>query len=172
MISIIAGTNRPDNNSVIVAKACLDYFLKRGIEAQILSLSSLPENFVFSEMYQPHSSHYKLIVDQYISSAEKFLFIIPEYNGGFPGILKAFIDSLDYLTLKGKKSGLIGVASGHAGALRPLDHFTDVLHHLKVEVFSNKPKLSNVESLISNHSLTDKESLKKISEFIDELILF
>ncbi len=69
----------------------------------------------------------------------------------------------------GKKAGLIGVASGHAGALRPLDHFTHILHHLKMEVLSSKPKLSNVDSLITDNQLSDKVSLKKISEFIENI---
>jgi len=172
MITVISGTNRPDSNSIIVAEACCEILLNRGIESQLLSLRSIPEDFLFTEMFQEHSANYKVLVNQFISGADKFIFIIPEYNGGFPGILKAFIDSLDYRTLKGKKTGLIGVASGHAGALRPLDHFTDILHHLNMEVLSTKPKFSNIENLIIENKLTDLESIKKLTEFTENIILF
>ena len=169
MITVISGTNRPDSNSLIVAKSCIDLLADKSIDAQLFSLASLKDDFLFTEMYNEHSINYKVIIDQYISSAEKFIFIIPEYHGGFPGILKAFMDTLDHRSLMGKKAGLIGVASGHAGALRPLDHFTHILHHLKMEVLSSKPKLSNVDSLITDNQLSDKVSLKKISEFIENI---
>ncbi len=106
MITVISGTNRPNSKSNIVAKYCCDILINKNIESQFLSLSSLPNDFMFSEMYQKHSVNYELLIDKYISKAQKFIFVIPEYNGSFPGVLKAFMDSLDYLSLKGKKRDL------------------------------------------------------------------
>ena len=169
MLTVISGTNRPDSNSIIIANSCLELLNKQNIESQLFSLQSLKQDFVFTEMYNEHSLSYKQMVKQYISNADKFIFVIPEYHGGFPGILKSFMDTLDYRSLAGKKAGLVGVASGHAGALRPLDHFTHILHHLKMEVLSSKPKLSNVDDLITDNKLTDTESLKKISAFIENI---
>ena len=82
------------------------------------------------------------------------------------------MDTLNYQSLEGKKAGLIGVSSGHAGALRPLDHFTHILHHLKMEVLSSKPKLSHVDKLIKDKKLADAESLKKISALIERIETF
>ena len=31
-----------------------------------------------------------------MSQSEKFVFIVPEYNGSFPGVLKTFIDGLAF----------------------------------------------------------------------------
>ena len=57
-----------------------------------------------------------------------------------------------------KKAALVGVSSGHAGALRPLDQFTSVLHYLQVEVYSGKPKLSSIEALLDDDKLNDEEA--------------
>ena len=172
MITVFSGTNRPDSNSIIVANTCCELLSEKGIETQLFSLQSLKNDFVFTEMFNEYSIAYKELIDKYISGADKFVFVIPEYHGGFPGILKSFMDTLDHQSLKGKKTGLIGVSSGHAGALRPLDHFTHILHHLKMEVLSTKPKLSNIDNLIIDNKLADKEALKKVSEFINNIILF
>ena len=172
MLTVISGTNRPDSNSIIIANSCLELLKKQNVETQLFSLRSLKEDFVFKEMYDGHSASYKEIVSKYIANADKFIFVIPEYHGGFPGILKSFMDTLDYRSLAGKKAGLVGVASGHAGALRPLDHFTHILHHLKMEVLSAKPKLSNVHELIKDNKLTDTESLNKIAAFVESIKVF
>ena len=103
---------------------------------------------------------------------EKIVFIIPEYNGSFPGVLKAFIDSLDHLSMAGKKACLIGLSSGHAGALRALDHFTAVLHHLKVEVYSDKPKLSGIDKLINENQINDEKTIKRLGDVLDGFMKF
>jgi len=172
MLTVISGTNRPDSNSKIVANSCIELLNQQNIEAQLFSLESLEKDFVFDEMYNEHSSAYKQVVSKYVSKANKFIFVIPEYHGGFPGVLKSFMDTLNYQSLEGKKAGLIGVSSGHAGALRPLDHFTHILHHLKMEVLSSKPKLSHVDKLIKDKKLADAESLKKISALIERIETF
>ena len=106
------------------------------------------------------------------TSFKKFVFVIPEYNGSFPGVLKAFIDSLDFLKLSGKKAALIGLSSGHAGGLRALDHFTEILHHLKIEVYSDKPKLSGIEKLIDDTQLIDDKSIERLKKMLGNFIEF
>ena len=79
MITVISGTNRPNSNSLIVAKSCIDLLANKSIDAQLFSLASLKDDFLFTEMYNEHSINYKAIIDQYISSTEKFIFIISRY---------------------------------------------------------------------------------------------
>jgi NAD(P)H-dependent FMN reductase len=93
------------------------------------------------------------------------VFIIPEYNGSFPGILKAFIDCVPPRFFHGKKAGLVGVSSGHAGSLRSMDQFTNVLNYLQVSVLHSKPKLSGIEKIIdSERELNDSETINRLRE--------
>ena len=172
MISIISSTNRKKSNSVKVAKTCQNIFNKNGVESDILSLENLPEDFIFNNSYGNSTPDYLELTAKYMSEAQKIIFIIPEYNGSYPGVLKAFIDSLDHLSMAGKKSCLIGLSSGHSGALRALDHFTCVLHHLKIEVFSNKPKLSGIEKLIDETEIVDQQTIKRLESMLKEFMNF
>ena len=86
-------------------------------------------------MYQEQSSEFKDQVSQYIHKADKIIFIVPEYHGSYPGNVEGFLDAISAEDIMDKKTMLIGVASGHAGGIRPIGHLTEVLHHLRAEVF-------------------------------------
>ena len=82
------------------------------------------------------------------------------------------MDAMSSKDVMDKKAMLVGVASGHAGGLRPLSHFTDVLHHLRVEVFSRKPKLSNVDKLLDKNGINDEKTLSNLKSQIELFIKF
>ena len=164
MITIISGTNRSNSNSLKVSGLCNDILQATGAESQIFSLEDLKKDFLFSEMYQEQSLEFKNQVTQFIHEAEKIIFVVPEYHGSYPGVLKVFLDAISAEDIMDKKIMLVGVASGHAGGIRPLGHLTEVLHHLRAEVFSRKPKLSYIERLIDPDGRFDektKQNLKK-----------
>ena len=95
MITIISGTNRPHSNTLKLAKYYQKSLLKRGQESQLFSLEALPDTIIKTDLYGKRSEAFKPIQEM-MSSTEKFLFIIPEYNGSFPGVLKTFIDACDF----------------------------------------------------------------------------
>ncbi|MCT4580544.1 MAG: NAD(P)H-dependent oxidoreductase [Flavobacteriales bacterium] len=169
MITIIAGTNRPDSNSERIANF---YHHLLPDESQVLALKDLPRDFVYADTYGDGSDAFNAIVDSNIIKADKFIFIIPEYNGGFPGVLKAFIDAVHPKHFNDKKAALVGLSSGHSGALRPMDQFSDILHYLKVEVLSAKPKLSGIENLITDNQLTDERAIGLLKDQIDRFAKF
>jgi len=167
MVTIISGTNRSKSNSLKVAKICNEILEDKGIYSQVYSLESLSNDFLFSEMYQDHSENFKKTIAQYIHSAEKIIFVVPEYHGSYSGALKVFLDAISSDDIMDKKTMLVGVASGHAGGIRPLGHLTDVLHHLRAEVFSRKPKLSYIDQLIDDKGEFDQKTVKKLSGNIE-----
>lgn len=169
MITIIAGTNRPDSNSERIAKFYNDLIPE---ESQVLSLKDLPRDFVYADTYGEGSDAFNSIVDSNVIHADKFIFIIPEYNGGFPGVLKAFIDAVHPKHFNDKKAALVGISSGHSGASRPMDQFSDILHYLKVEVLSAKPKLSGIENLITDDKLTDERAIGLLKDQIERFAKF
>ena len=95
MITIISGTNRPENLSLRVSMAIAELLTSMEIEAQILDLQKLPKDFVFrNDVFGNPDPGFSAIVDQFISTANRFVFVVPEYNGSFPGVCKAFIDAV------------------------------------------------------------------------------
>ena len=67
----------------------------------------------------------------------------------------------------------MGVASGRAGNLRGLGHLTDVLHHLRIEVFSLQVPLSKIEGLLDEkNELTDESTLQVLKAQATEFLEF
>lgn len=169
MITIIAGTNRPGSYSEKIANFYNTFTTE---ETQVFCLKDLPKDFVFADTFCDGSDAFNELVTKNITNVDKFIFVIPEYNGGFPGILKAFIDAVHPKNFNNKKAALVGLSSGHSGALRPLDQFSDILHYLKVEVLSAKPKLSGIELLVKGDQLVDERSLSLLTDQITRFTKF
>lgn len=172
MITIICGTNRENSNSAIISEVYKGILTDLGEEAQVLNMKDLPSNFAYDELNDNKSEAFQVIVDQYVDGINRFVFVIPEYNGGFPGVVKSFLDVVSPKFFNDKKAALVGLASGHAGALRPLDHLTNVLHYLKVEVMSDKPKLSAIHALLDEDKFNDEKALERLRAQMEKFLNF
>ena len=73
-----------------------------------------------------------------IAAANGLIFVTPEYNRSFPGVLKNAIDhaSRPYgqSAWKGKPAGVLGVSIGAAGTSMAQQHLRNVLAYLDVPV--------------------------------------
>ena len=171
MITIISASNREGNWTSIFAKYCLAYLAKQKVDAQKFELSDLPESLILKSVYEYDSSIFVDISKKIIEPSNKFLFIVPEYNGSIPGILKLFIDGIEPKFFKGKKAALVGVSAGRAGNLRGMDHLTDILHYLQVEVMAAKLPISKIFELVENKTIIDEQTLgdidKQLLKFIE-----
>lgn len=172
-ITVIAGTNRDNSNSSMVAEVYAGLLNEKGMDAQVFNLRQMPHDFLVSDMYGLRSGAMEQIVDKYILHAQKYVFVVPEYNGGFPGILKAFIDCMDPAVFGGKKAALVGLSSGRTGSLLGMDHLTGILHYLKVQVHYSKLKLSLIETLKDNQrQQLDEETTSRLELHADQVIDF
>lgn len=159
MITVIAGTNRPENNSQRVANIYQRLLHQMGEEAQVLLLENLPSDFAFNNgVYGGSSPELEKVVTNYIDAADRLVFIAAEYNGSYPGVLKAFIDAVHPRHWNFKKAALVGISSGRSGNVRGLEHLTGVLHYLKIEVCSAKPVISGIDGLLEGELLNNEEA--------------
>lgn len=173
VITVISATNRKESLTAIVAQKYKTLLENSGVEVRYYSLIDLPAEFILSDMYGERSEQMKNVIEYYISGVNKFVFIAPEYNGSYPGILKTFIDGIPPRLFNKKKAGIIGVSSGHAGNLRGQEHLTGVLHYLKMFVHYNKLKLSNIDRLIGDSKqLNDESTLSRMQEHALDMVTF
>lgn len=171
MITIISGTNRRNNVSTQVAKAYSKLLLENNIQNQILDLQDLPDDFIFSALYGESNEKYKNLVKTYIYDASSLVIVSPEYNGSYPGVLKAFIDGWDRRKLSSQKVALVGVASGRQGNSRGMDHLTAVLNYINLTVVPLLIPISQVDNLLNEEKeLTDKVTLETLSKQIELLV--
>jgi len=111
---------------------------------------------------------------QFLIPAEKFVFVMPEYNASFPGILKLMIDNSDIKKCWWyKKAMLVGVSDGRAGNLRGIEHMTGILHYMKVHVLYNKVLLSPInEEIDKNGTLIKPETEQLVNEQVEDFLKF
>lgn len=163
--TIISGTNRVGSHSEKVAVQYLDILQSKGISAHFFNLKQF-NPLVRNDAFIDAERHYLI-------PADKFIFIIPEYNGSYPGVLKAMIDNSDIRKAwHFKKALLTGVATGRAGNLRGMDHLADTLNYLKMTVHYNKLPISRVDNIMDPSGKLDPETLRIIEKQIDEFIAF
>ena len=164
MIVIISGTNRPKNLTKLVAKEYQRLLTEAGIETEFIALDEL-------EVHERNEQFIEL--EKRLIAAQKFIIVMPEYNGSYPGILKLMIDNTDVNKVwPGKKVLLAGVATGRAGNLRGMEHLTGSLLHMKTTVHFNRLPISSVHKLLTEDGqfkdCSTSETIKKqINEFIN-----
>ncbi|MEL6866670.1 MAG: NAD(P)H-dependent oxidoreductase [Bacteroidota bacterium] len=180
MITIISGTNRPDSRTAIVARYYQEVFqAKTSSPVKYFSLENLPADFAHLQMYEADHQHQAIrsIQDEYMIPAQKFFFVIPEYNGSFPGILKLFLDACSVreykATFNGKKAAMAGVATGRAGNFRGMEHLTGILNHVGTVVMPNKLPISSVQHLLNEQKqFHDEEAQKTVHKQVDAFLAF
>lgn len=174
MIKIIVGTNRKNSVSKIIAELYQSILSEKGAASEILELENLPIDFIETALYENNGKNedYNLFHDK-LEEGEKFVFIVPEYNGSFPGILKTFIDGMNYPnTFRNKKSALVGISSGMGGGGIALSHLTDIFHYLGMHVLALKPKLAKIEQNMSDNLLTNRLYMDLLQTQADMLLEF
>lgn len=168
MITIISSTNRKNSFTKKLANTYNLLCKEFNMQSQIFDLQYLPQDFIFSCSYGRSTKEFDELLNKYFLKAEKYIFIIPEYNGTIPGILKALIDCADYKSFKSKKVSIVGVSSGRAGNIRGVDHLTSIFHHLGSEVFNINPKLSNINISYKENELIDDKYLELIKNHLNQ----
>jgi chromate reductase len=171
---IISGTNRSEALTPIVAEAYAQLAKNKGLESEIIDLRDLPIDFTATALYGNAGKNEEFnALREKMKQAEKFVFIVPEYNGSFPGVLKAFIDGLDFPdTFTGKKAALIGVSAGMLGSSHAMSHFTDILNYCGTHVLARKPRLTKISGALEEGKLTNESYLAQMQKQLEELIDF
>jgi len=180
MITIIAGTNRKGSATETFAKQFHKIFKSKTKEKiKYISLQKLPKDVLHNMMYNPkrHSKGLKKMQEESLMISDKFFIVSPEYNGSIPGVLKLFIDACSIYeyatTFKGKKAGLVGVASGRAGNLRGMDHLTGILNHVGTQVMPSKLPISSIGDVTNDKGeITNKGTLEAMEKHVDAFLKF
>src|SRR6059058_418996 len=132
-VGIIAGSTRPNRQSLDVAKWVLEAARKRSdaeyelVDIKDFELPLLDEPIPPSmgRYQQPHTKRWAAK----IASLDAFVFVSPEYNHGIPAALKNAIDFL-FAEWKDKAAGF--VSYGGAGGARAVEQLRLVLAEVHV----------------------------------------
>ena len=174
MITIVVGTNRKDSVSLHIAKQYEEILKAKNIACNLLDLHDLPPDYLATALYENVGKNQEFNqIRDLMNHSTKFVFVIPEYNGSFPGVLKAFIDGLDRSkALTDKKCALIGLSAGDQGAGLALSHFTDILNYCGTNVLAYRIRLPKIGNYMTDNKITNDLYLSKIHKQAHKLVEF
>ncbi len=174
MISLIAGTNNQKSFTEKVARLYLNRMEQQQAHALYFSLTELNGLVLDEQMYDTPPEIIENLSQKYFAPSDKLLFIVPEYNGSIPGVIKLLFDAMDVKKyLYGKKAAIVGVATGRAGNLRGIDHLTSILQHMKITVMPHILPFSSVHlELADNLQLQNPKTSQALDAHIQNFLKF
>ncbi len=138
-ILIISGTNREGSMSLKMSKKVLKGYLSAGADAKILDLRDLPEDIFRPGSYGKNRPESFKPFQKLVLEADGIVFVIPEYNGSYPGVLKYFIDLWEYpASFENRCVAYIGIAAGIWGGLRSVEHLQGVMGYRNAFQFNER----------------------------------
>ena len=156
MYTIISGTNRPGSITRKFSEVYEEMLRATGAEVNYFHLEKLPEAIFHCDVYEKVKHPDIQAIQDLFAHTDKYIFIFPEYNGSYPGILKLVVDVMDpRIAFHHKKAGMIGISTGRAGNLRGLDQFASVLHHMNVTVMPYLLPVSKVQAELTEGHLSE-----------------
>jgi NAD(P)H-dependent FMN reductase len=178
-VKIIIGSTRKGRFSEKVAKWVFEKVKNiNGIEAEILDLKDYPMRF-FDEPVSPafnKERHKDDIVQKWankISEGDAFIIITPEYNHGYPAVLK---NALDFLYYEWNKKPVGFISYGSVGGARVIEQLRLVAIELQMVPIRNAIHIPGYIAFSEEND--DYENLKnslendfkdKINSFFEEL---
>jgi len=173
-IPVILGSIRRDRESVKVARFVMDCLQKlNAVHAELLDLKELNLPMM-EERLRFRSDPPPSVVDfgAKINRADSILIVTPEYNGGYPGVLK---NALEYLKdeYRRKPFGIVTVSAAETGGALCLASLRQVVLHLGgVPIPAVLPVSRVKESFDSEGKPLDPGLAKRAREYFDELLWY
>jgi NAD(P)H-dependent FMN reductase len=171
-IPIILGSTRRDRKSPRVATFVTNRLRATGkVEPQLIDLADLnlpimEERLRMREDPPPGLREFAAAV----GNADALVVVTPEYNNGYPGVLK---NALDYLLpeYRRKPVGIVTVSSGDFGGVNCLAMLRHIFLHMgAIPVPARLPIQRVGESFDENGSPIDPAYNKRTDAFIAELL--
>lgn len=154
-LRIVSGTDRPNSNALRVSKYLQKKYRQKEIEAEIIDLQDFPIQQVKGGRYGKDLPEVDAFVSQAVQ-ADGLVVVCPEYNGGYPGILKLFIDYFPFpKSLHKKPVALVGEANGAFGALRAVEQLQQVIGYRNAHLFPERVFIPRI-----NKNFDDEEGIK------------
>ena len=173
-VPIICGSTRRDRQSIKVAKFVLARLSQRpGVETELLDLLEL--NFPIMEERLHRRDDPPPGVREFgqkIGRADAVIIVSPEYNNGYPGVLK---NAFDYLLpeYERKPFGIATVSAGGFGGINCLAQLRLIVLGAGGFAIPELLPVSNIhESFNDDGTPNDPRYEKRAADFLDDVLWF
>ena len=165
-VPVILGTPRQGRMSVHAAELLRAELERRpGVVTELIDVAKLaiPLDDAGESVKDPAFS-------EQMSWADALVIVAPEYNHGYPGLLKHALDTnlKEYIH---KAVGIVGVSAGVFGGARVIQNLIPVLRELGLVTIFWDVNFTTVQTRFDDSGkLIDESFLPRIEKFLDELL--
>ncbi len=165
-VPVILGTTRKGRMSEQAARLVWSEVAKRpGVETELIDVATLPipVDDAGDGAKDPDFA-------DTMNRADALVLVAPEYNHGYPGLLKHVLDTNlpEYIH---KAAGIVGVSAGVFGGARMIQNLVPVLRELGLVTIFWDVNFTSVHSRFDDEgALLDETFLPRIEKFLDELL--
>ena len=164
-VPVILGTPRQGRMSEHAAKALLAEVAKRpGVETELVDVAKLPipVDDAGEGAKDPRFA-------ELVNRADALVLVVPEYNHGYPGLLKHVLDTnlKEYIH---KAAGVVGVSAGVFGGARAIQNLIPVLRELGLVTIFWDVNFTTVRRRFDESGNLVDDSFLAIDKFLDELL--
>ena len=164
-VPVLLGTPRQGRMSEHAAKVIVAEVGKRpGVETELVDIAELPipVDDAGEAAKDPHFA-------ELVNRADALVLVVPEYNHGYPGLLKHVLDTnlKEYIH---KAAGVVGVSAGVFGGARAIENLIPVLRELGLVTIFWDVNFTTVRRRFDESGNLVDDSFLAIDKFVDELL--
>jgi NAD(P)H-dependent FMN reductase len=165
-IPLILGTAREGRQSENVARFVFEQTKKRAdVETELIDVRELPMKLddAGEQMKDPKFS-------AAIERCDGLIIVTPEYNHGYPGLLKHALD-MNLKEYIHKAVGICGVSAGPFGGARVIEGLLPVVRELGLVAIFEDINFGNVAKIFDDQgNLLDQNYVRRLNKFLNELV--
>lgn len=160
-IAVVCGTNREGALSRLLATEVAASYRQRGADVDLIDMAELPVSALAATAYKAPAEEVIAVVDRFLKS-DGAVFIVPEYNGSYPGVLKLFVDMLPYPEgFESRPCAFIGLAAGQFMGLRAVEHFQGVAGYRNAHMYPRRMFIGDsykqfIDGKLADDALTER----------------
>jgi len=164
-VPVILGTQRTGRMSEHAARAVLAELEQRpGVATELIDAATLPipSDEAGEAAKDPEFA-------EKVNRADALVLIAPEYNRGYPGLLKHVLDTnlAEYVH---KAVGVVGVSAGIFGGARVIENLLPVLRELGLVTIFWDVNVNNARTRFDDGGALVDDSFLSVGKFLDELV--
>ncbi len=164
-VPVVLGTPRQGRMSEHAARVILAEVEKRpGVETELVDIAQLPIRVDDAGEAAKDAQFAELV-----NRADALVLVTPEYNHGYPGLLKHVLDTnlKEYIH---KAVGVVGVSAGVFGGARAIQNLLPVLRELGLVTIFWDVNFTTVRRRFDESGNLVDDSFLAIDKFLDELL--
>jgi NAD(P)H-dependent FMN reductase len=174
-IPVILGSVREGRKSVFAANFLVEKIKALGHESQLVDFKEMPLPFFNSPLMpvemkgvypEPNIQKWSEIA----YTADAYVIVAPEYNHGYPAVLKNALDWL-YLEFDHKPVGLVGVSNGPVAGSRAIEQLRPIMENFSMFAVRETVMFGKIQEVFDpSGKLLDESYNKKVDGLLKSLL--